>query len=65
MNDAESEASETQVWLEFTVRCNYLQTSLVSDLESAYNQIIGQIVKMIGEPHKWTIRAPVKETGKR
>ncbi len=65
MNDAESEASETQVWLEFSVRCNYLETSLASDLESAYNQIIGQIVRMIEEPHKWTIRAPVKETGKR
>jgi len=57
MNDAESEASETQVWLEFAERCNYLEASLASDLESSYDHIIGQIVKMIEEAHKWVIRA--------
>ncbi len=57
MSDAESEASETQVWLEFAVRCNYLQTSIASELESAYDQIIGQIVKMIEDSNKWIIRA--------
>jgi four helix bundle protein len=57
MNDAESEASETQVWLEFAERCNYLEASLASDLESSYDHIIGQVVKMIEEAHKWVIRA--------
>lgn len=56
LSDAESEASETQVWLEFAVRCNYLQASIASDIESAYDQTIGQIVKMIEEADKWTIR---------
>ncbi len=57
MSDAESEAAETQVWLEFAVKCNYMQTLLASDLNSIYDQIIGQIVKMIEESHKWVIRA--------
>lgn len=57
MSDAESEAAETQVWLEFATRCNYMKASLVSEIESAYDQIIGQIVKMIEEAHKWIIRA--------
>jgi four helix bundle protein len=57
MSDAESEAAETQVWLEFAARCNYMKASLVSEIESAYDQIIGQIVKMIEEAHKWIIRA--------
>lgn len=57
LSDAESEAAETQVWLEFATRYNYMELSLASELESAYDQIIGQIVKMIEEAHKWIIRA--------
>lgn len=30
---------------------------LASELESAYDHIIGQIVKMIEEAHKWIIKA--------
>ena len=56
LSDAESEASETQVWLDFATRCNYMKLSLASDLEMAYDQIIGQIVKMIQEANKWIIR---------
>jgi four helix bundle protein len=57
MSDAESEAAETQVWLEFVIRCNYADVLVISDLELSYDQIIGQIVKMIGEAHKWVIKA--------
>lgn len=32
------------------------ETRSSSELESAYDQIIGQIVKMIDEAHKWIIR---------
>jgi len=56
LSDAESEAAETQVWIEFAARCNYMNLSSSSELESAYDQIIGQIVKMIDEAHKWIIR---------
>ncbi len=56
MSDAESEAAETQVWLEFATKCNYMQVSLATELESRYDQIIGQIVKMIDESNKWVIR---------
>jgi four helix bundle protein len=56
MSDAESEAAETQVWLEFSLRCNYMKESISSELESAYDKIIGQIVKMIEEANKWVIK---------
>ncbi|MCK5427197.1 MAG: four helix bundle protein [Thermodesulfovibrionia bacterium] len=56
MSDAESEAAETQVWLEFATKCNYMQETLSSELESIYDKIIGQIVRMIEESDKWTIR---------
>jgi four helix bundle protein len=56
LSDAESEAAETQVWLDFATRCNYMKSSLASELEMTYDQIIGQIVRMIEEANKWIIR---------
>jgi four helix bundle protein len=56
LSDSESEAAETQVWFDFAARCNYMKLSVASDLEMAYDQIIGQIIKMIEEANKWIIR---------
>lgn len=57
LSDAESEACETQVWLEFACRCNYLDASIQDKLDKAYDQITGQLVKMIEESEKWLIKA--------
>lgn len=56
LNDAESEACETQVWLEFGKRCGYLDEMTSNDLDSQYDHIIGQIVKMIQKADKWLIK---------
>ena len=56
LSDAESEACETQVWIEFARRCAYLNNETTHDLDSAYDQIIGQIVTMIRESDKWLIK---------
>jgi four helix bundle protein len=56
LSDAESEASETQVWIEFAQRCNYLDRAIQSDIDVRYDHIIGQLVKMIEEADKWLIR---------
>ena len=56
LSDAESEACETQVWIEFARRCDYLNKSSCEDLDNAYDRIIGQFVKMIQEADKWLIR---------
>ncbi|HUU29406.1 MAG TPA: four helix bundle protein [archaeon] len=56
LSDAESEACETQVWLEFAQRCGYLKSDRGLELEAAYDQITAQIVKMIQEADKWLIR---------
>ena len=56
LSDAESEACETQVWVEFARRCDYLDESTCEDLDNTYDQIIGQLVKMIQEADKWLIR---------
>lgn len=54
--DSESEASETQVWIEIAKRCGYVQDDVATRLNSAYDQITAQIVRMIQEPEKWLVR---------
>jgi len=56
LSDAESEACETQVWIEFALRCAYLEESLADELDADYNKIIGQLVTMIRDADKWLIR---------
>jgi four helix bundle protein len=56
LNDAESEAAETQVWLEFALRHGYLDHENHMRLDQAYDGIIGQLVRMIDEADKWLIR---------
>lgn len=58
LNDAESEACETQVWLEYAFKCGYMDVSQKDELSSSYDSIIGQIVAMIRMADKWII--PVK-----
>nr|WP_242024785.1 four helix bundle protein [Leptolyngbya sp. FACHB-60] len=37
LSDCEAEAAETQVWLKFAVKCNYLERDQAKDLYSTYN----------------------------
>jgi four helix bundle protein len=55
LSDAESEACETQVWIEFASRCCYLDGNTSEEMDKVYDQIIGQIVKMIDDADHWTI----------
>src|SRR5438132_6343131 len=47
LNDSEAEAAETQTWLEFAVRCEYLAPDVGRDLFKAYNEVISMLVAMI------------------
>src|SRR4051794_30729309 len=53
LSDAETEAAETQTWLEFAVSCEYLARDLGKKLFDAYEEIIRMIVSMINHPEKW------------
>ena len=55
LSDAESEAAETQVWLEFTTKCSYLQHDRASHLYQAYDEILQMLVAMISKPQSWVI----------
>ena len=56
LNEAEGEAAETQVWLEFAVRCGYVSTKVGRELHRAYDRILGKLVNMGNNPEKWLLR---------
>ena len=57
ISDAESEACETQVWLEFACKCNYLNKTEQEILDKIYDHLIAQLVLMIENADKWLIRS--------
>ena len=56
LSDAETEASETQVWIEFSYGCGYVNPEMAKRLNEMYEQIIGQLVRMIDDSNKWLIK---------
>ncbi len=57
INDAESEACETQVWVEFANKCRYINDDALAKLNFAYEEILAQLIKIVREPDKWLIRS--------
>jgi len=55
LNDSESEACETQVWVEFARRCGYLEDGICQELDATYDEIMGQLVRMVVDADKWLI----------
>ena len=55
LNDSEAEAAETQVWLEFAVKCGYLEAEAGRELYTTYDHILGKLVNMILHPEHWVI----------
>jgi four helix bundle protein len=55
LSDSESEAAETQIWLEFAVKCHYLDREKGKRLYVNYNSIIGKLVIMINTPENWIL----------
>ena len=56
LSDAETEAAETQVWVEFAVKCRYLSRDEGRTLYATYDDILGSIVGMINHPETWVLR---------
>lgn len=61
LSDSEAEACETQIWLDFALKCNYLDQEKVTGISQKYDHILSQLVIMINESEKWTIK-PIKVT---
>ena len=56
LNDSESEAAETQVWLDIATRCGYLEKGQAESLNATYNQIVAQIVTMLQFSERWVLK---------
>jgi len=55
LSDAEAEAAETQVWLEFAAQCGYLDVEIVRRLLASYENIVGKIIRLINHPQPWLL----------
>jgi four helix bundle protein len=55
LSDSEAEAAETLTWLDFAVRCSYLESSKGLELRQMYNQILGMLVRMRKQAKNWRL----------
>ncbi|RUR83776.1 hypothetical protein PCC6912_20190 [Chlorogloeopsis fritschii PCC 6912] len=56
LNDCEAEAAETQTWIEFSVKCGYLNVEIGRELYGTYNQILSGLVNMINHSESWLMK---------
>ena len=56
LNDSEAEAAETQTWLKFAVKCNYLEVETARELYGTYNRVLAILVTMINNPSPWLLK---------
>lgn len=60
LSDSETEAAESQVWLEFAVKCGYLEKDKARELYRIYDGIISVLVSMMNRPEKWLVNRESK-----
>jgi four helix bundle protein len=55
LSDAEAEAAEVQVWLDFSFRCGYIDVDDRQRLIASLDVILAKLVTMVNRPEDWTI----------
>jgi four helix bundle protein len=56
LSDADTEAGETLVWLDFAKACGYLTEQQLASLKQNYDYICAQLVTMINQAEKWCLK---------
>ena len=56
LSDADTEAAETEVWLMFALRCEYLSEESISKLHDRYDHICRQLSIMMKDAALWCSR---------
>ena len=54
LTDSESEAAETQTWIDFSLSCEYINTADYQEIYETYDNIIGKLINMSIHPENWT-----------
>ena len=55
LTDSDAENSETQVWIEFSLKCNYINESIYNELLNESNEVGKLINYMILNPQKFGV----------
>jgi four helix bundle protein len=55
LSDVEAETAETQVWLEFAVKCCCMDSEVAQLLYQTYAEVLRTVVGMINHPETWVI----------
>ena len=58
LSDADAEATEVRVWLDFAKACSFLSEQEHAELDGAYNSLGASLSRMMDEPKKWTRTSP-------
>jgi four helix bundle protein len=53
LSDSDSEAAETEVWLDFALECGYLAAKEHHELRDNYDHICRMLTKMMADPDSW------------
>ena len=53
LSDSDSEVAETQSWLDFALRCGYLDQRDHAALDATYGEVSGGLVKMMADADSW------------
>jgi four helix bundle protein len=53
LTDSEGEAAETQVWLDYALKCGYITVETHLNINDKYDHIIAMIVNMTNKPENW------------
>jgi four helix bundle protein len=65
LSDADSEAAEIQVWLDFALARGCISQEERDPLHAAYENITGDLVKMMANPDAWCGPSQLRESDAR
>jgi four helix bundle protein len=60
LSDSDTEAAETEVWLDFGYNCGYLKKEDHENLLDNYDHIERMLTKMMNDPDKWCLNPSKK-----
>jgi len=55
LSDSEGEAAETQVWLDYSLECQYINEATYNRIFADYERTIGMLVNMMNHPDQWSL----------
>ena len=63
LTDSDAEATETLIWLDFSLKCNYISAEIHRELSAKYEQIGRMLGSMITSPQRFCSDAKENRIG--